>query len=54
VQELWARNLKTQLALKEADLKVLRANWNEKFKANELVLLDGFDETARRRTRTGD
>ena len=45
LQELWARHLKTQLSLSEAELEVFRAFWLEALKTNQLVvLLDGFDE----------
>jgi HEAT repeat protein len=45
LQELWLRHLKTQLSLSDAEIKLLRQHWQEKFKANDIaVLLDGFDE----------
>src|SRR5215213_10149624 len=43
--ELWLRHLKVQLSLSDAEAKLLRRHWQEKFRAGEIiVLLDGFDE----------
>jgi HEAT repeat protein/energy-coupling factor transporter ATP-binding protein EcfA2 len=43
--ELWLNHVQTQLALNPAELELLRAHWQERFKAGEVVvLLDGFDE----------
>jgi len=43
--ELWLKHLQTQLSLSVAEIKILRAHWQEKFQAHEItVLLDGFDE----------
>lgn len=43
--ELWLKHLQTQLSLSAADIQLLRAHWQEKFQAHEIVvLLDGFDE----------
>lgn len=43
--ELWLRHLKVQLSLSDAEAKLLRLHWQEKFQADEIiVLLDGFDE----------
>lgn len=45
LQELWLRYLKVQLSLSDAEIKLLRRYWQEKFRADEVaVLLDGFDE----------
>lgn len=45
VLELWLKHLKSQLSLTDAEIKLLRAHWQEKFRANEIaVLFDGFDE----------
>ncbi len=45
VQELWFKHLKTQMSVNDAEIKLLRDYWHEKFKANEIaVFLDGFDE----------
>jgi HEAT repeat protein len=43
--ELWLKYLQAQLSLSAAEIKLLRAHWQEKFQAYEIVvLLDGFDE----------
>jgi HEAT repeat protein/energy-coupling factor transporter ATP-binding protein EcfA2 len=45
IEQLWLWHIKAQLALNEAETELLRKYWQEKFKANEIVvLLDGFDE----------
>jgi HEAT repeat protein/energy-coupling factor transporter ATP-binding protein EcfA2 len=44
--ELWLKHLKIKLRrLSDEEIKLLRAYWQERFNANEvMVLLDGFDE----------
>ncbi|HEU4638828.1 MAG TPA: HEAT repeat domain-containing protein, partial [Candidatus Binatia bacterium] len=47
LQELWLKHTENeaQLSLSDAEIKLLREHWQNKFKANEIaVLLDGFDE----------
>lgn len=45
LQELWLKHLKIQLAFNDVEIKLLRGHWQERFKANQIVvLLDGFDE----------
>ena len=45
LQELWLKHIKPQLSLSHAEIELLRGHWQDKFKANEIiVLLDGFDE----------
>lgn len=43
--EIWLKHLKAQLSLSDGEIKLMRAYWLERFKANEIaVFLDGFDE----------
>lgn len=45
LQELWLRHLTPQFSLSDAEIRLLRGHWQERSKANEIVvLLDGFDE----------
>jgi HEAT repeat protein/predicted ATPase len=45
IQELWLKHIRVQLSLRGAEIELLRGYWQEKFQANEIViLLDGFDE----------
>lgn len=45
LKELWLRHLKIQLSLSDAEVRLLSEYWQEKLRANEIVvLLDGFDE----------
>jgi HEAT repeat protein len=43
--EIWLKHLKSWLLLTDGETKLLRAYWQERFKAGEVaVFLDGFDE----------
>lgn len=45
LQELWLRYLTSQLLLSNSETELLRNYWQDRFRANDLVvLLDGFDE----------
>lgn len=43
--ELWLGHTKVQLSLSDAEARLLRRHWQERFRAGDIiVLLDGFDE----------